>query len=381
MAVILFIIMLVFAILYAILIENYRRWFLQVKPFQSTVPVDFSISFSVIIPARNEAASISQTLLSVLQQQYDSAMFEVIVVDDFSTDDTAVLVQQLQQDYPNLTLIRLQDHLHTRLNSYKKKAIALAIAQAKGDYIITTDADCQVQPLWLQQYASIIQQKGSIFIAAPVAYINDGSFVSIFQCLDFLSLQGITIAAVHAGFHAMCNGANLAYTKAVFYEVGGFEGIDKIASGDDMMLMHKIYKQHPTSVHFLASESAIVRTAPMPTWGAFFNQRIRWASKADQFRDKRIFWVLVFVYLLNVSLFILPLLSFWYGYAMGYWIIMLGVKTIIELRLMLPVARFFKQQNLLWWFPAMQPFHIFYTVIAGWLGKFGTYTWKGRTVK
>jgi hypothetical protein len=145
--------------------------------------------------------------------------------------------------------------------------------------------------------------------------------------------------------------------------------------------MHKIFVKHPKQVHFLLAKTSIVETLPMPDWKGFINQRIRWASKADKFEDKRIFWVLVFIYLFNLSFVVLPALAFWQPQILFYWLIMLVGKTIIDLRFMVPVATFFNEQKLLVWFPLMQPFHIVYTVIAGWLGKFGKYTWKGRTVK
>jgi hypothetical protein len=119
----------------------------------------------------------------------------------------------------------------------------------------------------------------------------------------------------------------------------------------------------------------------METWKDFFNQRIRWASKADKFEDKRIFFVLVFIYLFNLSFVLLPFTAIWYKTVWWYWFLMIAAKTIIELRFMVPVAKFFKEQKLLLWFPLMQPFHILYTIIAGWLGKFGKYSWKGRVVK
>ena len=148
-----------------------------------------------------------------------------------------------------------------------------------------------------------------------------------------------------------------------------------------MLLMHKIYKKYPARVHFLLSPDAVVETLPMPDWKAFFNQRIRWASKADKYDDKRILWVLIFVYLFNLSFIVIPLLSIWYPSILLFWLVILVAKTLIELRFIYPVALFFKQLQLLWWFPVMQPVHILYTIVAGWLGKFGKYTWKGRTVK
>ena len=146
---------------------------------------------------------------------------------------------------------------------------------------------------------------------------------------------------------------------------------------------------------FLKSKNVIVQTQPVKTIKEFFNQRIRWASKADKYDDKRIFAVLLVVYLFNLSLFILPVITIFkniqfnielYPFALvfsllEFWIFLLIVKTVIELFFLFAIAKFFNKQRLLWLFPIMQPFHILYTVIAGWLGKFGTYKWKGRKVK
>ena len=213
----------------------------------------------------------------------------------------------------------------------------------------------------------------------------------MFQALDFAMLQGITGASVHKKIHSMCNGANLAYTKKAFEAVGGFAGIDNIASGDDMLLMHKIYKQWPDNVMFLKSKKAIVQTAPVHSVKEFFNQRIRWASKADKYDDKRIFVVLLLVYIINFLLLALSVFTIFRNAQyiifniqcsiFGVWLLLLLLKTVAELIFLYPVAKFFGKQNLLWLFPVMQPFHILYTVIAGWFGKFGSYKWKGRNVK
>ncbi|WP_207497113.1 glycosyltransferase family 2 protein [Aridibaculum aurantiacum] len=380
--IIILIIAAVFTIGYAVLIETYRRWFLQVPLFRAHQQHVPRTSFSVIIPARNEEEQIEACLLSVLQQNYPSPLFEVILVDDHSTDNTAAIATSLQHQYPNLKVLKLAELLDQKsLNSYKKKAIDTAIQYSSKEWIVTTDADCIVHTNWLKTLDAFIQQQQPVFVAAPVAFTNTGSFVSRFQFLDFMSLQGITAAAVHKKFHSMCNGANLAYSKKAFYEVGGFKGIDTIASGDDMLLMHKIYKKHPSQVGFLLSKEAIVETAPMHTWSAFFNQRIRWASKADKFDDKRIFSVLLFIYLYNFFFLALLVMSLWWQVMLLVWLALIALKTLVELRLVIPVARFFNAMPLLWWFPVMQPFHIGYTIIAGWLGKFGKYTWKGRSVK
>lgn len=365
---------------YGLLILLYRRWFLMLDPFEPNNSKDSITRFSIVIPARDEEANIGACLTSILKNKYPADLFEIVVVNDHSSDKTAAIVAAMQEEHPQLKLINLVDHIDAGLNAYKKKAIELAISQTSGDWIITTDADCVVSENWLALFDAYIQATAVVFVAAPVQFENTGSFIAIFQVLDFMSLQGITAAAVGAGAHAMCNGANLAYQKKAFYEVGQFAGIDQIASGDDMLLMQKIRKAFPGKLGFLFHPGAIVSTLPMPNWKQFINQRIRWASKGTHYQDRSIFWVLLLVYLVNLSLLLLFVIGFFQG-ALDQFLYLLIFKTGVELFFLYPVSRFFGQTAQLIYFPIMQPVHICYTVIAGWLGKFGNYQWKGRNTK
>lgn len=366
---------------YAGLILYYRRLFTRLKTV-SPAKGNPATRFSIIIPARNEEESIGTCLSSLFSQDYPAHLFEVIVIDDHSTDGTAGMVSRLQHTYPNLKLIRLSEALDGKLlNAYKKKAIETAIPQTSGEWILTTDADCEAGPGWLRAYDAYIREHQPALVAGPVKFSNCGTLVSVFQCLDFLSLQGVTAAAVSAQRHSMCNGANLAYRKDAFMEVEGFRGIDKVASGDDMLLMHKIKKRFPGRLGYLFSPEAIVSTAPMPDWISFFNQRIRWASKAEKYDDKSIIAVLVLVYFYNLSLLGVGIAGIFDSYLLLLFAISLVVKTATELLFMYPVAAFYGEKKLVWWFPFMQPLHIVYMVVAGWLGKFGSYRWKGRKVK
>jgi cellulose synthase/poly-beta-1,6-N-acetylglucosamine synthase-like glycosyltransferase len=173
----------------------------------------------------------------------------------------------------------------------------------------------------------------------------------------------------------------LAYEKNAFHAVEGFKDIDKIPSGDDMLLMHKIFKKFPGSIHYLKSKYAIVTTQPTANWKEFFQQRIRWASKAAEYDDKRIFRVLLLVYLLNLSIFVFLVGSLWNPYWLFLFFILVTGKTILEFSFVKTVSRFFNQRHLMKYFFLLQPLHIIYTVVTGWLGKFGSYQWKDRKVK
>ena len=150
-------------LLYASAILMYRYWFVKLKQYK--VPEKFvpSTSFSIIIPARNESSNIVSCLQTIFNNDYPIELYEIIVVDDHSTDNTSALVLELQKTYSNLKLLRLADEIDGQLlNAYKKKAIEKAINLASKDWIITTDADCFMQKEWLRNFAAYIQETGHV---------------------------------------------------------------------------------------------------------------------------------------------------------------------------------------------------------------------------
>jgi cellulose synthase/poly-beta-1,6-N-acetylglucosamine synthase-like glycosyltransferase len=377
---------------YGMLISYYQRGWEQLPDF-SPEKQKLSTQVSVIIALRNEEKNIEGLLQSLNGQDYPHHLFEVILVDDHSTDNTWARIQesffsdhstgnagtppqQMQAGGVTVSPIKMEGS-----TTGKKQAIETGIRAARGALIVTTDADCRFPSPWLRTLVAFYEEKNAKFIAAPVYMKHTKGLLSLFQSLDFITLQGITAASVHRRFHSMCNGANLAYERSAFFEVNGFAGIDAIPTGDDMLLMHKIYTRYPDQVFYLKSNNAIVETEPAASWSAFFHQRIRWASKADKYQDKRITSVLVLVYVLNLCFLALGIASFWKSTWLFFFGVFLLAKILIEFPFVQSVARFFGQQRLMWYFPLLQPLHILYTIIAGWLGRFGSYKWKGRRME
>ncbi len=358
---------------YSILIYYYNKSWLQI-PFFNANAGNVSTRVTVIIPARNEEKNIAVLLEALTRQTYPAALTEIIVVNDFSTDNTAAIAAS----FSGVKVVNVTEQVH---NSFKKKALETGVAAASGSFIITTDADCVPGPDWLYNIIAFKEKNSSVFIAAPVYIQSERSIVSIFQSLDFMVLQGITAASVYKKIHSMCNGANMGYERKVFYEVNGYAGIDHIASGDDMLLMHKIWKRYPGKVHYLKSKAAIVPTQAMPNWKSFFNQRIRWASKAAYYDDKRIIAVLGIVYLTNL-IFPVFLIAAFFNFRYGLLLIgFMAAKTLVEWPFIQSVATFFKANKVKKYFALLQPLHIGYTVISGFLGQVRKYEWKGRIVK
>ncbi|MDA3616039.1 glycosyltransferase [Polluticaenibacter yanchengensis] len=366
-----------FLSIYTALILWYAyNWFKIKQPVvRNTV---LSTPVTIIIPARNEAENIAACLESIIKQSFPSDLMEVLVINDASTDNTAEIAETYTQTHNYIKHYLL--NLDGNEKAHKKRAIEFGVGIAKHPLIVCTDADCSHHENWLKNIVVIYETGNYQFIAAPVMFNTNSKVSSIFQTLDFLTLQGITGASVNANFHSMCNGANIAYTKAAFLKVNGFNGIDDLPTGDDMLLMHKIAMAYPGQTTWIKNKETITYTDAMPTWRSFFNQRIRWASKATYYSDKSIIAVLFLVYFFNVWLAVLPVLAIFNTQYWSLWFSIAGIKILVEYVFIIPVAAFFNKQNWLWTFPFFQPIHILYTVISGWLGKFGQYEWKGRKI-
>ncbi len=346
----------------------------------------FGTSVCVLIPARNEESHIIDCLRAILEQQYPAELLEIIVIDDFSTDKTADLVEYLVERVDNLQLLQLKDLVTEEerqiLNSFKKKALELAIARTQQELILTTDADCVMNPLWLQTIVGFYEENRPQLIAAPVCYKDEQNFAQRFQSLDFMGMMVSTGASVNLGIADMSNGANMAYTRAAFEAVNGFEGIDHIASGDDMLLMTKISEKFPNQIRFLKNLDATVYTYPQPDWSSFVQQRLRWASKSAQYKDKRITFFLAAVYLFNVSI-VVNLIAGILGNSilLKLFVLQLVLKSIFDFVYLRTACRFFNRSELLSLFLPSQIAHILYIIVIGAWSQFGKFEWKGRKVR
>lgn len=347
-------------------------------------PLDFipSTKVTIIIPVRNEAENIEDCLASVLRQNYPADLMQVIVVDDHSTDITLQLLNQIVDQ--RLQVLKLADFVTAGMeNAFKKMAIQIAVEQATGDLIVTTDGDCIVPARWLQRMVHFYESKDLKFIAAPVNFYKENSYFTYFQSLDFTGMMGITAAGIKGNFMNMCNGANLAYDKKAFYAVKGFEGINQIASGDDMLLMQKIAQRFPGKIGFLKHPEATVQTKAQETMADFFNQRLRWASKSADYKEWKIILMLGLVWLLCISIFFSLFSILFIGMA-GFilFLFQLIIKAIADYFLLRSTTRFFNRSELMKYFFPAQIMHIFYIATIGTLSIFiKKYNWKGRRTR
>ena len=327
---------------------------------------------SVIIPARNEENGISDLLRDLSEQSVEFDNFEVIVVDDHSSDNTRQCILDFRESNPALNLQYLVSE-----GKGKKKALETGIAAASHSWILTTDADCRVGTDWIQSYRESVSEEINM-ICGPVSYEENTTLFARLQSMEFAGLIGMGGAGIALKAPNMCNGANLAFRKEIFMELGGYQDNLHLASGDDEFLMHKIASHKPGSVHFNKSRNSIVSTHPHHSMRDFIQQRKRWASKWNHYSISTPKWMAVFTllfYLLLVSGFIMAITGY---YSWQYLGIQLLVKFIFDFIFIRSVMNFLKKQLNLFIFLLMELLYPFYVIIFGITSKLGTYEWKGR---
>ena len=215
-------------------------------------------TFSIVVPFRNEAENLPILLNSIEKLKYPTELFEVILVDDESEEK-----YDLRSAIYDFKIIPNQ----RKSNSPKKDAIETAIQIAKHNWIVTTDADCEVPENWLAIFDAKIQETNAQMCVGSVGYKKDTGFLHDFQNNDFLSLQGVTAGSFEIEKPFMCNGANFAYEKDFFKQLNGFEGNNNLASGDDVFLLQKALKSAPDKISYLGNLN-IVFTKSCDSWKA-----------------------------------------------------------------------------------------------------------------
>jgi len=359
-----------FSLAYFLLMIRYSLDWNRLEEFHSTRN-SYKVKVSVIVIARNEAANIAACLKSIAAQTYPKELVEILLADDQSGDSTVEIAS-------NLGIEQLKILTNKSLTG-KKQLLSYAISVSEAELIICTDADCQVPQGWINQLIGLYVEHDAKFIAAPVQFSYNKTLFQKFQALDFLGMMAITGAGIKGAYLYMCNGANLAYPKAVFQEVGGFEGIDKKASGDDMLLMQKIALKYPNQIYFLKNREAVVITKPANSLREFWQQRLRWSSKTGDYPQKLATVQLALVWLFMFSLALTFIFAFFEPYLFLILFISFLIKIIADFVLLNSASAYFNKKNLLRIFLPAVFLHCAYVLTIGFMAIFKRkYNWKGR---
>jgi len=322
---------------------------------------------SVVVACRNEEKSLPLLLDALSHQQYPADLFEVIIVDDNSYDNTSGIAAAFRQ-IKNLQTIKNE-------GNGKKSALRTGILASDGDLILTTDADCIMGNRWIGSMVSFYREKKADMIIGPVILENKPGFFQGFQQLEFLSLQGVTAGSASSGNPVMCNGANLAFTKEAYLKHSGKLYWD-IPSGDDIFLLHSLKEAKGNRIMWIDRKDAVVTTAPADSLISFLRQRARWLSKAGSYRDRFTQAVAIVTFVTISGLLIFPVPGIFYPSFFAVYGVVFLLKSIPDFLILQKVTSLNKNQILLKWFIPAQIIYPFYVGIVTVYSFWGANKWR-----
>jgi glycosyltransferase involved in cell wall biosynthesis len=363
-----------------VLIILYCAWIgLFYHGWNSTAPWDLKDSknptcISVVVPVRNEETHISRLLTDLVKQEYPVHLFEVIIVDDQSSDGTPVIAEDFCSRHKNFHYIKLSGK-----EEGKKAALRLGINSSRFSYILTTDADCRVNSGWINVMADCFRQSGPDLIAGPVVLHGEENFFSKFQQLEHLSLQGATAGAIEIGQAVMCSAANLGFRKAAYFEAFNHHK-QQVSSGDDVFLLHGLQREGDKKIVFIKHHDAIVSTAVKKTLRDFLDQRSRWTSKSLHYETKASVFTAVLVFMVHLYFIICLVTGIMSPGFLSIATFIFMFKSLIDYPFLHSVARYFEKSRLLVYFPAIQMVYFFYINYTVFTSFVRVPEWKGRRI-
>ncbi len=354
-------------------------WGIFKIPISKSLNFKLKNRFSIVVPFRNEAANLPDLLHSLIHLSYPKNLYEIILVNDASTDIYGKIIEIFQNQNPDVAIALIENQRQS--NSPKKDAINTAIKGNHFEWILTTDADGVLNHNILHELNNYIEQHQPHFIAGLVKMEADDSILQQFQKWDWNSLLGFTLAGFGLKNPLICSGAYLCYSKEAFEKIDGFSGNEHIASGDDVFLLQKMNQWQPEKVHFIFQPDIVVQTKPLKTWHELVEQRKRWMSKTGSVKNKLLQFSGIVIWLTN---FIFIIICFLIVYDFINWRFSLAfilVKWSIDLIYLILINRKIKEKTNYISLIISNLIYPFFSIGITILWFFKGFQWKERTFK
>lgn len=338
------------------------------KSMDEIIPAGLPIS--VIISARNEAQNLKTYLPGILQQNYPD--FEVVVINDCSYDDSDLVLEELQTQYPHLKVVTITEH--ARFKTGKKFALTLGIKAAKNEHLLFTDADCEpASPNWIARMAANFTTSAQIILGYS-PYYKSKNFLNPFIRFETIKTGINYLSAAQSGDPYMGIGRNLAYTKTLFFSVKGFASHMHVISGDDDLFVNQNATSDNTTIEI--HPEAFVYTPAKTTINGWFRQKKRHMGVGKLYKSRHrqllsfdaVTGFLFYILLIGCLLFNFePLL------ALAIFIFRLVLQLVIYIK----TFKKLDGSDLVWYLPGLDLVYYVYLNVFGLVGTFiKTKQWK-----
>lgn len=314
---------------------------------------------SVIICAHNEYDNLEKFLPTVLTQDYPD--FEVIVVNDFSSDDSKWLLQALEKEHAHLKVVDIREHI--QLKHSKKFALTLGIKAAKHDRLIMTDADCMPDsPHWLAEMSGAYTDETQIVLGYSPYFKEKGFLNKLIRFETAHTAMSYLSYALKRNAY-MGVGRNLSYSKSLFFKGKGFNAHMHIKSGDDdLFVNHNATKKN---VRISIHPDAQVHSIAKNTWKSYYRQKARHAGASILYKNRHKSMLATqlitsFLFYLWLVVCVVTYPELWYFAVAAYFL-----RLICQLLVFGPIYHKLDTADILLWLPILDVFYYFYICING----------------
>lgn len=314
---------------------------------------------SVIICAHNEEENLKQFLPDILNQDYPN--FEVIVVNDYSTDETKWILEDFKQQYAHLYVVDIKEHI--QLKNSKKFALTLGIKAAKNEIMVMTDADCQPQSnQWLKEMSGAYQEGKEIVLGYSPYFKQTGFLNKLIRFETAHTAMSYLSYALKRNAY-MGVGRNLSYLKSLFFKGKGFNAHMHIKSGDDDLFVN--HNATKLNVNVAIHPDAHVYSNPKETWKSYYKQKARHAGASVLYKNshKRMLGTQLISAFLFYAMLIICIACY-----PSLWYIGVGIFVFRYLCQLIVFSSIYKKlavKDLLPWLLILDVFYYFYICLNG----------------
>jgi 1,2-diacylglycerol 3-beta-glucosyltransferase len=357
---------LVLLVLYLIKIQLFRSGAVRAS---RVVRTDVLPSVSVIVAARNEEANIGACLASLAALDYPADLLEIIVIDDQSEDATGRIIDDWRAQMPALVPMRTEGTVHNLRG--KANAVAQAITRARGEIILTTDADCAVPRAWVRETVALFTPAVGCVCGFTLQKV-EGAFSGM-QSVDWAYLLTIASAGVGWGMPLSAVGNNMAFRRAAYDDVGGYAGVG-FSVTEDFALFKAIGYKTAWEIRYPVADATLAWSEPCATAGDLYRQKKRWGRGGLDIHPIG-FAIMSVGWLMNALLLAGPFI----GVSWTDWLIAFAGKSIGDIWLLtLPLERL-GQRRLFRYFALFELYYLFYVTLLPFVVLLtGKVVWKGR---
>lgn len=268
----------IYIVILAVIFYSFRTAFMflgssRERAFRKPANKDYRPFVSVIVPARNEENNIASCVESLASNTYPSNLFEIIIIDDRSTDSTSNILKELLKKHANLKIITIKNDGDKNLKG-KPGALQAGIDISKGEILLMTDADCIVGPKWVETIVGVFSDPVVDLVPSYTLIKAEGAFNTA-QATEWIYMHTMACAGLGWNQPLGCYGNNLSIRKETYNKIGGYASI-KFSVTEDLALETAVFNSG-SEVRYVCDPDAAVSTLPCADLKEYINQHRRWA--------------------------------------------------------------------------------------------------------